>query len=209
MCLAALHCAFLCLAVLSCASLCLTAPHCALLCLAVLYCAYCASLRFTVRCSVSLCFTVLYCALLCFVVLCCALLCFAVLCCALLCFTVLGCALQEMVIKFYCLSTIGSNSGLGYASAQDEENEVSFCSKVKYHSYKAFQNYWKSGSNRFDLMICVFSWFSLFMEGVGVNIKVLRIFRALRLTRVLRKVESVRKVLDASLQAVRPMFNIL
>ena len=116
----------------------------------------------------------------------------------------------EMVIKFYCLSTIGSNSGLGYGdSAQSAEKEVSCCGKVGYYSSKAFKNYWKTGSNRFDLSICIFSWVSLFIEAVGVNLKVLRIFRAMRLTRVMRKMKSVRKILDASSKALRPMLNIL
>ena len=83
---------------------------------------------------------------------------------------------------------------------------------IKFYCLKGFGNYWRFGSNKFDFMIVCSSWLNILTESIGLDLafmKVLRIFRALRVTRVLRKIPSVRTIIDAAFNSMQPIINIL
>ena len=83
---------------------------------------------------------------------------------------------------------------------------------IKIYCMKSFLNYWRFPSNKFDFVIVVSSWMSVLFESIGLDlafIKVLRIFRVLRVTRVLRKSSSVREIIDAAFNSIKPIANIM
>ena len=111
----------------------------------------------------------------------------------------------EIFVKVYCMS----NAGQGF---DDVPDSMTWCWRLGYYFHKGWSNYWRFPSNKFDFVICFISWFSIFTDSIGIDlsfVKAFRVVRVLRVIRLVRKLDSVRKILDATSGAFRPCGNIM
>ena len=83
---------------------------------------------------------------------------------------------------------------------------------IKVWFMKGFSHYVRIVSNQFDLLIVISAWINFFFEATGLNltfVRVFRLLRALRVTRLLRKFDSVKKIIDATFNSLKPVINIM
>ena len=83
---------------------------------------------------------------------------------------------------------------------------------IKVWFMKGFGHYLRIASNQFDVLIVISAWVNLFFEATGLNltfVRVFRLLRALRVTRLLRKFDSVKKIIDATFNSLKPVLNIM